>query len=125
MYSCIYISIYGGRFEIMFRYVDALCLLPLYMYTKTHTHTHTHTHRHTHTHILCLGQAHIDQFARVELFCVGSGYNLDIELRPYSLRKHTHQIQMYAIFKLVVLRFVWLYSNHCAIGTCWRLSWIL
>ena len=27
----------------MFRYVDALCLLPLYMYPKTHTHTHTHT----------------------------------------------------------------------------------
>ena len=26
----------------MFRYVDALCLLPLTMYPKTHTHTHTH-----------------------------------------------------------------------------------
>ena len=42
MYCCI--QIYGGRFRRMFRYVDALCLLPLTMYPKTHTHTHTHTH---------------------------------------------------------------------------------
>ena len=34
MYSCIYI--YGGRSQRLFRYVDALCLLPLYMYPKTH-----------------------------------------------------------------------------------------
>ena len=34
MYSCI--QIYGGRFRRMFRYVDALCLLPLTMYPKTH-----------------------------------------------------------------------------------------
>ena len=29
-------NIYGGRSRMMFRYVDALCLLPLYMYPKTH-----------------------------------------------------------------------------------------
>ena len=28
----------------MFRYFDALCLLPLYMYPKTHTAYYTHTH---------------------------------------------------------------------------------
>jgi len=34
---------------MMFRYVDALYLLPLYMYPKTHAHAHTHIHTHIHT----------------------------------------------------------------------------
>ena len=29
----------------MFRYVDALCMLPLDMYPKTHTHTHIDARR--------------------------------------------------------------------------------
>ena len=36
MYSSVYI--YMGRSQRMFRYVGALCLLPLYMYPNTHTH---------------------------------------------------------------------------------------
>jgi len=35
----------------MFRYVDALCLLPLTMYPKTHTRVHAHARMHTHADI--------------------------------------------------------------------------
>jgi len=41
----------------MFRYVDALCLLPLYMYPKTNN-THTETHTHIHTRVNARAQEH-------------------------------------------------------------------
>ena len=49
MYSCIYI--YGGKSQGMFRYVDTLCLLPLYVsrHARTHTQARTHTEIVNHT----------------------------------------------------------------------------
>ena len=44
MYSCIYIYIYRGKSQRLFRYVDALYLLPLYMYPHTRIRAHAHTH---------------------------------------------------------------------------------
>jgi len=42
---------------MMFRYIDALCLLPLYMYPKAHprepTHVSAHTRDHAYTHVIC------------------------------------------------------------------------
>ena len=71
----------------MFRYVDALCLLPLYMYPKethtrararTHTHTHRHAHRHAHT------QAHIviPTYIRVKVIKSLTYRDISYDLHP-------------------------------------------
>jgi len=44
IYLCLNLD-YGGRSETMYRYVDAHCLLPLYMHPKTHTHARTRTNK--------------------------------------------------------------------------------
>ena len=79
MYSCVFI--YGNRSQMMFRYVDALCMLPLYMYPKTHIHTHTHTH------------TRADKRIATERTCLLSNYMRVIISCEYDTNINTHSVK--------------------------------